>query len=183
MDPAVQGAMIGAAAALFGVLISGVLQLTLRKAEEGRRRDEAAELLIFYCRRLRKVFENFSDENELRKNLSIGVALNEDDLADLEFVLAEISTKIPHANLLVFDLRRALKNVKMYSTKWFDLQEKLKKGEGSEKDLPVLESWIITDSKRGKRDAHKAIQEAFASLSKKRQQSVTDKIEKDRDYA
>lgn len=183
MDPAVQGAMIGATAALFGVFISGALQLALRKAEEGRRKDEAAELLIFYCRRLRKVFENFSDEIELQKCLSIGIALNDDDLADLEFVLAEISTKIPHTNPYLFDLRRVLKNVKTYSASWFEVQAKLRRDEGNEKDLSILESWIMTDAKRGKKDAHKAIQEAFASLSKGRRKSMTDKIGKDRDYA
>lgn len=183
MDPAVQGAIIGASAALFGVFVSGVVQWFLGKAEEGRRRDEAAELLIFYCRRLRKVFENFTDENELQKCLSIGVSVNSDDLADLEFVLNEISVKLPHTNLLLFDLRRVLKNIKTYSNKWWDVQEKLKKDEGNEKDLTILESWIKTDAARGSKDAHRAIQEAFKSLSKGRRKGITDTIGKDRNYA
>ena len=182
MEPAVQGAIIGASAALLGVVSSGVIQWALKITEESRRKQEAAELTIFHCRRLRRVLQDLSDEQSLTKHLSLGISINDDDINDLEYILKELSTKIPQLNLSIFDIRRLIKNVQSYSKQYWDLLESLKKGTGNPKDLPIIEGWIRIDARNGNTEAHKAIQLAFKQLSKSRKKVLIQKISLDKTY-
>jgi hypothetical protein len=182
MEPAVQGAIIGASAALLGVISSGVIQWALKISEESRRKQEAAELTIFHCRRLRRVFQELSEEQSLTTHLALGISINDDDIYDLEYILKELSTKIPQLNLRIFDIRRLLKNVQSYSKQYWDLLDSIKKGTGNLKDLQVIEALIRIDAGKGNSEAHETIQLAFKQLSASRKKSLVHKISLDKAY-
>lgn len=182
MEPAVQGAIIGASAALLGVLSGGVIQWALKISEEKRRREEAAELIIFHCRRLRRVLQDFSDEKSLAQHLALGISINDDDINDLEYILKELSTKIPELNLRIFDIRRLIKNIQNYSKQYWSLRDSIKEENGNPKDLPIIEGWIRIDARHGNAEAHKAIHLAFKKLSKSRKKSLIARISLDRTY-
>lgn len=183
MEPAVQGALVGATAAIIGVVSSGAIQWCLKISEESRRKQEAAELMIFYCRRLRSVLRTLSAQPSLSSSLSLGISINGDDISDLEYVLKELSTKIPQLNLIAFDIKRALKNVQGYTNQYWELLADLKKGSGNPKDLPIIESWLMTDARQGSIQAHNAIQLSFEQLTKSRRKILIRKIRLDNTYS
>lgn len=183
MEPAVQGALVGATAAIIGVISSGAIQWGLKISEESRRKQEAAELMIFYCRRLRSVLRKLSAQPSLSSHLALGISINDDDISDLEYILKELTTKIPQLNLIAFDIRRALKNVQSYSNQYWDLLATLKKGVGNQKDLPIIESWLMIDARQGSIQAHNAIQHSFAQLTKSRKGIVIHKVRLDDTYS
>lgn len=183
MEPAVQGALVGATAAIIGVVSSGAIQWALKKSEELRRQHEAAELMIFYCRRLRSLCRRLSSQSSTSKALSLGISINDDDISDLEYVLKELATKIPHLNLIAFDIRRALRNIQSYSNQYWDLQSAIKNGSGNSSHLPIIESWIMIDARQGSKLARKAIQLSFKQLPELRKKAVIRKIRLDDTYS
>lgn len=182
MEPAVQGAIIGASAALLGVLSGGLIQWALKITEELRRREEVAELIIFHCRRLRRVLQEFSDEQSLAQHLALGISINDDDISDLEYILKELSTKIPELNLRIFDIRRLVKNIQRYSKQYWALLDSIREGAGNVNDLPIIEGWIRIDAQHGNTEAHKAIQLAYKKLSRRRKKLLIKRIILDRMY-
>lgn len=183
MEPAVQGALVGATAAIIGVVSSGAIQWGLKISEESRRKQEAAELMIFYCRRLKSLFRKLSTQPSTTKTLDLGISVNNDDISDLEYVLKELTTKIPQLNLVAFDIKRALKNIQNHSNQYWDLQAAVKNGGGNPKDLPIIESWIMTDARKGGKLARKAIKLSFNQLSRTRRKILTRKIRLDDTYS
>ncbi len=182
MQPAVQGAIIGACAAILGVLATGIIQWLLKISEESRRTQEVAEIVIYYNRRLRRAFQDFSNPTTLSNNLALGISINEDDIADLEYVLNELSTKIPPLTLILFDVRRHLKNIQTYTAQYQDLINEIKEGCNKVKDLPIILGWINIDAKNGSIESHKAIQLAFSLLSKHRRKKILLSISSDKNY-
>lgn len=182
MEPAVQGAIIGACAVAVGVMTTGFIQWRLKLGEEDRRAQEAAELAIFYNRRLRRVLHDFSQEQNLSTNLALGISINDDDISDMEYVLKELSTKIPQLNLILFDVRRHLKNIQIYTEQYRRLICELREGCGRENDLPVILGWIQIDAKNGSIKSHEAIQLAFKLLTYERRKKIVQAITKDKAY-
>ncbi|WP_141695187.1 hypothetical protein [Pseudomonas graminis] len=183
MEPAVQGALVGATAAIIGVISSGAIQWGLKISEESRRKQETAELIIFYCRRLRSVLRKLGSQPSLSSHLALGISINDDDVGDLDYVLKELGTKIPQLALIAFDIKRALKNVQSYSNQYWDLLASLKNGTGNPKDLPVIESWLMIDARQGSIQAHNAIQLSFEQLTKPRKKIVIHKVRLDDTYS
>jgi hypothetical protein len=178
MEPAVQGACIGALAAISGVITNWFIQKKLKLGEEERRREEVAELTLFYCRRLRLILREFSDKNLMLKYMAVGVSFNDDDISDMDFVLKELASKLPHVNLILFDLRRVIKNIQGYDKKHYEVRNSGK----NIKELDIIEAWIVGEAKRGNIEAHRAIQACFSVLSKSRKKTIIKRVSQDKTY-
>lgn len=123
LDVRIQAALIAAFCTLVGVIIGGAIQIYVKDREISRAKGVAEGAVCIYLCKLRDLFEDFSEEDETVRNLSLGISVNDNDIQEVNKVIELIENYDAFLIVKLFDVRQRLHNIRLYSNSYYELRD------------------------------------------------------------
>lgn len=157
MDDKIQAALIGAIAAIIGVLIGGYIQAFLKDREIRQSKKIAEGAACLYLCKLRDLFYKFSEEKSTFLMFTLGIGVNENNIQEIDKVIDLIEKHDAFLLVKLFDVRQLLGNLRIYSTEYY----KKRDADESYSKLQRLVGTLNIDGRRGLKEIEECIKHTF----------------------